>query len=619
MMKRISAAKAFSNQADALQNQQEVSGDYLDTPALLRKEVKEDKPSAKAKKAEKTPYNAKYVPMPASQPDSSGQLPLGNLVTSEELQLEKEPIKVRETGFWWWRRIVVPPNAYVVHTRIGRDAPVTTGLGKSFRYNPNTDAYLVVPAAMQTIGIVARCITKEKQGINILAYLQWQMHNFSIAYQKLDFSDSRDPLGIVNAQLSEQAEAAIKDKIATMSVEEVLTDKAPVIEELTKRLEAVTEGRNHEAGNAHEGLGIKIVTVQIREAFVSSKKLWQDLQAPFRHQQEKAARISELAMQNEVHKKELENRQLKETRETEINAAIEQVKQTKQTEALNLKLAEQSIRFTKEQEAERQKIQLEEQTTLTKQASTLKIQAHEQETSQQQIQLEEKTALAKQASEQQIQAQQARLTYESQLAELQRVHTKTLEQAKLDNEANSNQKTLQTEQTLHILAEESRLNVAKMEAEQQRLEQNARLKKQAAELKLLIQEQDNLLEAKALETSIAYQKQSQLAELELEEASNKVKMALREKEMGLIRLEQETRNLTNESDLLRRLIDKSAEIAAEMPDIQELRVLQTGGMNGDITFDAFSAFVAKMLAVAESLGIPLNEPKTVSPAQKKRH
>src|SRR5689334_17162667 len=47
------------------------------------------------------------------------------LKTSEELQLEKEPIRVRETGVWFWRRIIVPPNAYVVHTRIGRRDPVT--------------------------------------------------------------------------------------------------------------------------------------------------------------------------------------------------------------------------------------------------------------------------------------------------------------------------------------------------------------------------------------------------------------------------------------------------------------------------------------------------------------
>ncbi|NJL59631.1 MAG: hypothetical protein HC887_08285 [Desulfobacteraceae bacterium] len=160
--------------------------------------------------------------------DSKARVLINRVKSSEELQMEKEPLKVRETGFWLWKNVIVPPNAYVVHTRIGRKEPITIGLGVSFRYNPYKDAYLVVPAAMQTIGVVANCITQEKQGINILAYLQWQIDDFSVAYRKLDFSDPRDPLGIVNAQLSEQAEAAIKDKISTMSVEEVLTDKAPI-------------------------------------------------------------------------------------------------------------------------------------------------------------------------------------------------------------------------------------------------------------------------------------------------------------------------------------------------------------------------------------------------------
>ena len=541
---------------------------------------------------------------------SSNSPPLSNLVTSEELQLQKEPIQVRETGHWWWKRILVPPHAYVVHTRAGRDKPVTMGLGKSFRYNSNTDAFLVVPAAMQTIGIVAKCITKEKQGINILAYLQWQISDFSIAYRKLDFSDHRDPLAIVNAQLREQAEAAIKDKIATMTVEDVLTDKAPIIEELTTRLKTVTEGRSHEEDVTQEGLGIKIVTVQIREAIVSSQKLWQDLQAPFRHQQEQVARISQLMMQDELRQKELENHQLQETREAETLAAIERVKQNKKTEALKLKLAEESIRFTKEQETIQQKIQLQEQTKLTEQASSLRIQAKEQEATQQTIQLREQTALARQLSEQQLEIQQARLEHEKQLAILQQVQIHQLEQARLENETNNNQKTLQAEQALHALAEENRLSEAKFKVEQQRLEQEKQSKKLSAELKLFIQEQEDLLENQFLEARLARQRQIYLAELEQEEASNQVKMRLREKEVELRRRVQEVRNLTSESDLLRRFIDKSAEIAAEMPDIHELKVLQTSC--DDVTIEAFSNFVGKILMVAEGLGVPLQLNKTSS-------
>jgi len=41
-------------------------------------------------------------------------LPTGaaaHVQNSEELQLEKEPIQIRETGFWLWKRIIIPPNA----------------------------------------------------------------------------------------------------------------------------------------------------------------------------------------------------------------------------------------------------------------------------------------------------------------------------------------------------------------------------------------------------------------------------------------------------------------------------------------------------------------------------
>lgn len=515
-----------------------------------------------------------FEPVSANRPRYPARAPAPDgLKTSEELQMEKEPIRVRETGWLFWRRVIVPPNAYVVHTRIGRKDPVTIGLGLSFRYNPNTDAYLIVPAAMQTIGIVANCISREKQGINILAYVQWQIHDFAVAYKKLDFSDSRDPLAIVNAQLREQAEAAIKDKIATMSVEEVLTDKEPVIEELTTRLKAVSEGRNQRDQAAGEGLGIKIVTVQIKEALVSSQRLWENLQAPFRYEQEKAARISYLLAQDEVRLKELETRRLAETGEAETLVAIEQIKQTKQTEALEVRLTQEATRFTRQQESERQKVQLEEQTTL-----------------------------AKRESEQRLQIQAAQAQQAMQLAALRREQEAALERTRLDTEASAQQKRLQVEQALREMEEETRLAERKLAAEQQRIVRETALKQQEAEFQLFVQEQEALLQRRLLEAELAQQREKTMAQLELEEAANRVQLALAEKQAEIARLQQEVRNLVNDKDLSSRFIDKLPELAAHMPEIHELKVLQTGA---DGSFDAVTHFLTRLLATAESLGIPL--------------
>jgi flotillin len=517
-----------------------------------------------------------FAPMPqAPRPGGAGpsrqrgRPPSDGLKTSEELQLEKEPIHVRETGFWPFKRVIVPPNVYVVHTRIGRKEPVTIGLGLSFRYDPNTDAYLIVPAAMQTIGIVANSISREKQGINVLAYVQWQIDDFGVAYRKLDFSDIRDPLGIVNAQLREQAEAAIKDKIATMSVEDVLTDKQPIIEELTARLKAVAEGRGGQGGD--EGLGIKIVTVQLKEALVSSQRLWEHLQAPFRYEQEKTARISLLQSQDEIRVRELQNRKLAETSEAETLVEIERTKQSKQTEAQQIRVAEEQTRFTGEQESLRRRTQLEAETTLLRQQT-----------------------------DQRVQNEAARIQQEQRLAALNRTQQEALERSRLDTEASAQRKRLEVEQALQELAEEIRLATSQLEAEQQRIERETTLAQLTSAQSLAAQEQRAELERAQVAALLERTRAETLARLELEEAANRVRFALAEREAEIARLNQEVRNLIGSGDLSSRLIEQLPLLAAEMPEVHELKVLQTGG---DGAFDSLSQFVARMIALGDSLGI----------------
>lgn len=445
--------------------------------------------------------------------------------TSEELQLEIESIQVRETGVLFWKRIIVPPNAYVVHTRAGNKEPITLGLGLSFRYNPRTDAYLVVPAAMQTIGVVSNCISQEKQGINVLAYVQWQISDFSVAYRKLDFSDASDPLGIVNAQLREQADAAIKDKIATMSVEEVLTDKAPIIEELTRRLIGVAEGRVRGAESAELGLGITIVTVQIKEAYVSSLNLWENLQAPYRHEQERIAKISYLDMQEEIRTKQLETRQITETSEAETEVQIERVREEKRTEALQLRLNEDEKRKQREQESNAIQIQREQEMKLT----------------------------------------QARLEAETQAA--------------LD--------AMEHEQQIQMLEAERALVEQKAQIEQQRLTHEAALQRAHFEHEQLIQQQENTLKADALEVDLALQLQTEQAVAEREAIAQQTQHRQAELGVEIKRLQQEVRNLVSEEALLQEWIHRLPQLAESMPDVQEMRVLQMG--DGDQHLASFLA------------------------------
>ncbi|MHC5036315.1 MAG: SPFH domain-containing protein [Planctomycetota bacterium] len=230
---------------------------------------------------------------------------------------EAPAVDVRISGFWRFKNVVVPPNAYVVHTRRDVKEPLHIGLGLSFRFDPVRDSFLVVPATMQTIIISANCICKERQGLLVQGYVQWIVEDFETAYKKLDFSDPMDPMGIVNIQLREQAEATIKDTVATMSIDDVLSDKQPIIKELTRRLKEVVEG--DEKG---KGLGLRIVTVQIKEAVVSSPRVWRTLQRAFRAERTRDARLAELEYHSTVAQKEAQARQEEATRDIESQEEI---------------------------------------------------------------------------------------------------------------------------------------------------------------------------------------------------------------------------------------------------------------------------------------------------------
>jgi hypothetical protein len=292
---------------------------YLDQVVANQERLEQD---LRVKRSAPAPAEAPMAPASSRSPGMAGMFAQNRMSAPVPTPRGSSAVEVRVTGRFRWRTVVVPPNAFVVHTRRGRDEPLHVGLGQSFRFNPLTDSYLVVPGAMQTILISAFCICQELQGLLVQAYVQWIIQDFSVAYRKLDFGDTDDPMRLVNLQLKEQAEAAIKDKVATMSVTEVLSDKQPIIEELTARLRAVAEGE----GGSDTGLGLRIVTVQIKEAVVSSSRLWENLQKPYRSEQGRLARLAELAAEEAISAKEMIAQQERETRQIETERQLSELR-----------------------------------------------------------------------------------------------------------------------------------------------------------------------------------------------------------------------------------------------------------------------------------------------------
>jgi flotillin len=243
------------------------------------------------------------------------------------------------------------------------------------------------------------------------------------AYRRLDFSDAADPMRIVNVQLREQAEAAIKDKVATMPIDEILSDKQPIIEELTHRLRAVAEGTRE--GATTTGLGLKIVTVQIKEAVVSSTRLWENLQAPFRAEREKLARIAELDAQQVIARLEMENRQARESAELETTRRLDEQRAQAAREAYDREQSEHARRHKLEQETE--------QLAIAERAATERARRlADEELARQQHELEaQRIAREKESAQRSLELERAR-------AELQKLRSQlTIEREDLEHKATS--------------------------------------------------------------------------------------------------------------------------------------------------------------------------------------
>jgi hypothetical protein len=340
-------------------------------------------------------------------------------------------VDVRVSGFWRWKTVLVPPNAFVVHTRRGHGDPLHVGLGTSFRFDPARDSYLVVPGAMQTILINAYCICRELQGLVVQAYVQWIIQDFATAYRKLDFSDGDDPMRLVNIQLREQAEAAIKDKVATMSVHEVLSDKQPIVEELTARLRAMAEGAGDQQASADRGLGLRIVTVQIKEAIVSSARLWENLQKPFRSEQGRIARLAELQAEEAITERELSAARVQETQRLATERELDELRAGNEAATYDRQAGEKIRRAQTEQEAARRLAELASETALHE--LRLERERGEQELAAGRERAEREQELARLALEGELALQRARVDAEhaSALLELERARVR----AGIDNEA----------------------------------------------------------------------------------------------------------------------------------------------------------------------------------------
>ena len=181
---------------------------------------------------------------------------------------------------------------------------------------------------METIHFEAQQVTKEMQGIEISGFAVWSVHREGdgpFKYYKYVGTDSDK----ANANIKLVAEASVRHVIANSSINEVMTNRSLIRNQIKKGIM-----------EACSGWGVWCETVEIKTVNICSRQLFEDLQVQFRECQHLAAEKRRLETRQQISEEKLDT---------------------------DLKIAE------KKSKTDAQKILFESQTRLQSQADEAKI------------------------------------------------------------------------------------------------------------------------------------------------------------------------------------------------------------------------------------------------------
>jgi hypothetical protein len=116
------------------------------------------------------------------------------------------------------------------------------------------------------------------------------------------------------------------------------------------------------ADDSDQGLGLRIVTVQIKEAVVSSSRLWENLQKPYRARQGQIARLAELHAEEAVAEREMTAERLKETQRLEYERELAELRARNEAWQFDTELVERLRRARREHDGSRAVAELETET-----------------------------------------------------------------------------------------------------------------------------------------------------------------------------------------------------------------------------------------------------------------
>ena len=182
---------------------------------------------------------------------------------------------------------MVSPQDFVVHTRRGK--PKTRGFGKSFRYKPATDEYIIIPIVSQRMDFNIELTSLDNLDFQVSGFTQWQVVSPGKILEQVKFQVGENTLQEASEWLRDLLEVSIRRQLSTINLTKIFYNKNTLMKQIGDELASLLEP---------VGLSVESFIFQTLEA--KSCAVMEDIQAPARDAIRKAIEASRLEAEREI-------------------------------------------------------------------------------------------------------------------------------------------------------------------------------------------------------------------------------------------------------------------------------------------------------------------------------
>ncbi len=192
------------------------------------------------------------------------------------------------------------PSEFLVVYRDGKLRERASGQGARCFKLPG-DSVAIIPTTLKEVVFKANQITADNVDVRLRGIVVYRIAEPLRIYKLINFTHRQHAEAKLARMIADMCRSTAKWLVANMGVQECVRRRKEEIAAALKRELALVVSASGE-----EGWGVDIVTIDIQDIYVQDQQLFLSLQAKFKSEKEREARLAAIETRREIDKRELE-------------------------------------------------------------------------------------------------------------------------------------------------------------------------------------------------------------------------------------------------------------------------------------------------------------------------